>query len=642
MSNQREPLFTDFSPTTTQEWMEVVTRDLKGADFQRRLVWRTDEGFNVNPFYRAEDIEGFPATGNLPGQFPYVRSTRVDNVWYVRQEIEVKDFKEANKRARTLLERGITSLGFKLPGNELSAENVRRLLDGIAPDKVELNFCTGTDRIVELAKLVVAHVQSLGLNVMDCFGSIEFDPFGSILQEGIDEPKWLDLAVELATVTAPLPRYRAIVVSGNRMSNAGAYSYQELGYSLSYGNQLLGALIERGVDAQLAAKKIKFKFGVGANYFMEIAKFRATRWLWALIVDAYKPHCPHDCDNKSEEGICRCAAKMNAHAITTTFNQSVYDPYVNLLRTQTEAMSAVIGSVDSLTVRPFDEAFEMPTDFAERIAANQQLLLKEESHFDKVTDPSSGSYYIETLTSSLAKQAWALFLETEETGFYSALKAGTVQDAINVSAEARFKAVANRREILLGTNQYPNFTEKMGDKIGEMNPCGDSDTDTTTGVSSGISAGTPAPLKRLNRRRLADAFNELRLATERSEKQPKVFMLTIGNLAMRLARSQFSSNFFACAGYEIIDNLGFDSVAEGVDAAREKGADVVVLCSSDDEYVQFAPEAYNLLKGGKELFVVAGAPACMEELKEQGIEHFIHVRSNVLETLQAFNDKLLS
>lgn len=642
MSNQREPLFTDFSPTTTQEWMEVVTRDLKGADFQRRLVWRTDEGFNVNPFYRAEDIEGFPSTGNLPGQFPYVRSTRVDNVWYVRQEIEVKDFKEANKRARTLLERGITSLGFKLPGNELSTENVRMLLDGIAPDKVELNFCTGTDRIVELAKLVVAHVQSLGLNVMDCFGSIEFDPFGSILQEGVDEPKWLDLAVELATVTAPLPRYRAIVVSGNRMSNAGAYSYQELGYSLSYGNQLLGALIERGVDPQLAAKKIKFKFGVGANYFMEIAKFRATRWLWALIVDAYEPHCPHDCDNKSEEGICRCAAKMNAHAITTTFNQSVYDPYVNLLRTQTEAMSAVIGSVDSLTVRPFDEAFETPTDFAERIAANQQLLLKEESHFEKVTDPSSGSYYIETLTSSLAKQAWTLFLETEETGFYNALKAGTVQDAINASAEARFKAVANRREILLGTNQYPNFTEKMVDKIEGMTPCGDSDTDTTTGVSSGISASTPAPLKRLNRHRLADAFNELRLATERSEKHPKVFMLTIGNLAMRLARSQFSSNFFACAGYEIIDNLGFDSVAEGVDAARGKGADVVVLCSSDDEYVQFAPEAYNLLKGGKELFVVAGAPACMEELKEQGVEHFIHVRSNVLETLQAFNDKLLS
>ena len=149
------------------------------------------------------------------------------------------------------------------------------------------------------------------------------------------------------------------------------------------------------------------------------------------------------------------------------------------------------------------------------------------------------------------------------------------------------------------------------------------------------------PLKKLNTRRLSGSFDELRLATERSGKTPKVFMLTIGNLAMRLARSQFSSNFFASAGYQIIDNLGFNSVEEGVKAAREKNADIVVLCSSDDEYVTFAPEAYNLLKDGKELFVVAGSPACMDDLKAQGIENFIHVRSNVLETLKEFNNKLL-
>ncbi|MFA5650881.1 MAG: methylmalonyl-CoA mutase family protein, partial [Proteiniphilum sp.] len=142
MSNQREKLFTDFPPVTTDEWMEVVTRDLKGADFQKRLVWKTDEGFNVNPFYRAEDIEGFPATNNLPGQFPYVRSTREDNTWYVRQEIDVKNFAEANKKARAMLGRGVTSFGFRLPKNELSAENLQVLLDGIAPDKVELNFST--------------------------------------------------------------------------------------------------------------------------------------------------------------------------------------------------------------------------------------------------------------------------------------------------------------------------------------------------------------------------------------------------------------------------------------------------------------------------------------------------------------------
>ncbi|MBK5196512.1 MAG: methylmalonyl-CoA mutase small subunit, partial [Proteiniphilum sp.] len=219
----------------------------------------------------------------------------------------------------------------------------------------------------------------------------------------------------------------------------------------------------------------------------------------------------------------------------------------------------------------------------------------------------------------------------EETGFYEALKAGTVQDAVNGTSDIRFNAVANRREIMLGTNQYPNFRESMAGKIEdkEKHSCGCGDSDTAT------------PLKKLNHKRLSDAFNEVRLATEQSGKTPKVFMLTIGHLAMRLARSQFSSNFFGCAGYELIDNLGFKTVAEGVQAAREKNADVVVLCSSDEEYVTLAPEAYDLLKDGKELLVVAGSPACMDDLKAHGLEHFIHVRSNVLETLKILNDKLL-
>lgn len=632
MSSQREKLFANFSPVSTEEWMEVITKDLKGADFHKRLVWKTNEGFDVNPFYRAEDIEGSLAAESLPGQFPYVRGTRKDNVWYVRQEIDVKDFAEANKKALSLLERGVTSFGFYLPKNELSAQNLEILLKGIAPDKVELNFRTCISHSIRLAELVVDYVGAQNLNLMDCFGSIEFDPFRKILKKGVDEPNWAEKVVEIVKITAPLPRYRTITVTGDRMNDAGAYSYQELGYSLSYGNQVLSKLIENGIEPSLAAKKIKFKFGVGSNYFMEIAKFRAARWLWAEIVNAYKPPCQHDCDNKAADGTCRCAVKMNIHVTTSRFNQSLYDPYVNLLRTQTEAMSATIGAVDSLTVRPFDEAFESPSAFAKRIAVNQQLLLKEEAHFDKITDPASGSYYIETLTASLARQAWKLFLETEDTGFYNALKAGTVQDAVNTSAEARFNALASRKEILLGTNQYPNFTELMSDKIENMTE------DSGCGCGSGSSH---TQLKKLNSVRLADAFNELRLATELSGKRPKAFMLTIGNLAMRLARSQFSSNFFACAGYEIIDNLGFNTVDEGVKAARKIGADLVVLCSSDDEYATLAPEAYSLLKDGKELFVVAGAPACMDDLKAVGIEHFINVRSNVLETLKEFNNKLL-
>ena len=629
MSNQKGKLFTDFPPVTTEEWMEVVTRDLRGADFQRRLVWRTNEGFNLNPFYRAEDIEGFLATDNLPGQFPYVRGTKEKNEWYVRQDIDVQNYADANKKALDLLGKGVNSLGFKLPQNNLSAENLEVLLNGIAPDKVELNFRTCITHTKKLAGLVVDYITSQDLNLLECHGSIEYDPFRFIFVRGLDVPKWVEEAVEMVELTAALPRYRSISITGNLFNDAGAYSYQELGFSLSYANQVLGALIEKGVDPSLAAKKIKFEFGVGSNYFMEIAKFRAGRWLWAEIVNAYKPHCPHECDNKADDETCRCAAKMNAHAVTSRFNQSLYDPYVNLLRTQTEAMSATLGSVDSLTIRPFNETFEAPTNFSERIARNQQLLLKEEAHFDKIADPSAGSYYIETLTESLADQSWELFLETEKVGFYNALKAGTVQDAIAESTNARMMALANRREILLGTNQFPNFSETMGEKITEEAhlPGGCRDKET--------------PLKPLKISRLADQFNELRLATEKSDKRPVVFMLTIGHLAMRLARSQFSGNFFAVAGYEIIDNNGFPSVAEGIEAARKAKADIVVLCSSDDEYAEFAPQAFDLLKDGKEELVVAGAPACMDDLKAHGIEHFINVRSNVYETLMAFNNKLL-
>ena len=378
----------------------------------------------------------------------------------------------------------------------------------------------------------------------------------------------------------------------------------------------MAKLTEAGFTADEVAKKIKFNFGISSNYFMEIAKLRAARWLWAEIVAAYKP-------------ACECACKMVAHAQTSEWNMTVYDAHVNLLRSQTEAMSAALAGVDSITVRPFDKIYQTPDDFSERIARNQQLLLKEECHLDKVVDPSAGSYYVEVLTNSLADVAWKLFLEVEEKGGFSvAVNAGEIQNAVNASNVARKKAVATRREILLGSNQYPNFTEVAADKIQEKGSC----------CCGGGHCGE-ATIPALDFSRGASEFEALRMTTEKSGKTPKVFMLTIGNLAMRLARSQFSANFFACAGYKIIDNLGFDTVEAGVEAAVKAGAEIVVLCSSDDEYAEFAPAAYKALAGRAE-FVVAGAPACADDLKAQGIDQFVNVKSNVLETLKAFNAKL--
>lgn len=617
MVELKEKLFSEFAPVSTEEWMAKITADLKGAPFEKKLVWKTGEGFNVNPFYRAEDIEGLKTTESLPGEFPYVRGTKVDNDWKVRQDIKVTDFKVANGKALDILDKGVTSLGFFIKGGDVNAENIATLLDGICPQCVELNFSTCLCKAELLIGILADYFKQKRVDIEKCRGSVNYDPFKKTLVKGKEAGDWVETAVAVLKAGAALPKYRVLSVNACYFNNAGAYIAQELGYALAWGNELMAKLTEAGCDATKVAKTMKFNFGISSNYFMEIAKFRAARWLWAEIVKAYNP-------------TCECACKMYVHAQTSKWNMTVYDAYVNLLRSQTETMSAAIAGVDSIMVRPFDETYETPDDFAERIARNQQLLLKEECHFDKVVDPSAGSYYVEVLTNSLADVAWKLFLEVEDKGGFGAeVATGEIQKAINASNEARRKAVATRREILLGSNQYPNFNEVAGDKIKKPESC-------CCGGGHDCSEATVTPL---DFSRGASEFEALRMATEKSGKTPKVFMLTIGNLAMRLARSQFSSNFFACAGYKIIDNLGFDTVEDGVEAGVKAGADIIVLCSSDDEYATFAPTAYNAL-AGRAQFVVAGAPACMEELKAQGIDQFIHVKSNVLETLQAFNAKL--
>ncbi len=616
MAELKEKLFSEFAPVSTEEWMAKITADLKGVPFEKKLVWKTGEGFNVNPFYRAEDIEGLKTTESLPGEFPYVRGTKKDNDWKVRQNIEVCCFKGANEKALDLLTKGVTSLGFIIKGDEVNEENIATLLEGICPASVELNFNTCNCKAEKLIGILADYFKGKGVDAEKCYGSVNYDAFKKPLVKGKENSEWVEGAAAVLKAGQALPNYRVLAVNAFLFNNAGAYISQELGYALAWGNELMAKLTEAGFTADEVAKKIKFNFGISSNYFMEIAKFRAARWLWAEIVAAYKP-------------ACECACKMVAHAQTSEWNMTVYDAHVNLLRSQTEAMSAALAGVDSITVRPFDKIYQTPDDFSERIARNQQLLLKEECHLDKVVDPSAGSYYVEVLTNSLADVAWKLFLEVEEKGGFSvAVNAGEIQNAVNASNVARKKAVATRREILLGSNQYPNFTEVAADKIQEKGSC----------CCGGGHCGE-ATIPALDFSRGASEFEALRMATEKSGKTPKVFMLTIGNLAMRLARSQFSANFFGCAGYKIIDNLGFDTVEAGVEAAVKAGADIVVLCSSDDEYAEFAPAAYKALAGRAE-FVVAGAPACADDLKALGIDQFVNVKSNVLETLKAFNAKL--
>ncbi|MDE7382218.1 MAG: methylmalonyl-CoA mutase small subunit [Muribaculaceae bacterium] len=616
MAQNKEKLFDMFPPVSTDEWMAKINVDLKGADFQKKLVWRTNEGFNVQPLYRLEDLEGIPALDSLPGEFPYLRGTRCNNDWLIRQAVQGETPESMNRHALHILEKGVESLGICLCKAEPA--DLKTILNGVDLKKVEVNVACCPGKAVEVAEELVALVKAAGAED-DFKGSIEFNPFKRLLKHGLEFPKDIkETALALYETVKNVKNLRCFCVDSKMLNNCGAYITQELGYALAWGAEWMTIMTEAGLTACEVANRIRFNMGISSNYFMELAKFRAARKLWAEIVKAYDPASLECC-------------KMNVHAVTSVFNMTIYDAHVNLLRSMTETMSAALAGVDSIETLPFDITYKRPDEFSERIARNQQILLRDESHLNKVIDPAGGSYYIENLTASIADVAWKLFNEVEDKGgFLALLKKGEVQAKVNESGVKRHVDVARRKEILLGTNQYPNFNEKALDKI------------ETCGCSCGCKneEATDGAVDYLNFDRAASQFEQLRLDTERSGKRPKVFMLTIGNLAMRLARAQFSANFFGCAGYEIIDNIGFNTVQEGIDAAMAQNADVVVLCSSDDEYAQFAPEAFKTLDG-KALFVVAGAPACMDELKAQGIENFIHVKVNVLDTLTEFNAKLL-
>ena len=570
----------------------------------------------MQPFYRAEDTANLSTVNSLPGEFPYIRGTRTDNNWLIRQEILGDTAEAINAAAIHAIDRGVDSIAFKA-GKDFDAAALETILKGIDLNKIEVNINCCPGCAVEVAKVLVAYVKANGL-VETFRGSINFNPMKRLLKHGLKFPKDLvETAKALIAEVKEVRGIRCIAVDSFMLNNAGAFISQELGYALAWGAQWMTSLTEAGLCACEVASRIKFNMGISSNYFMELAKFRAGRMLWAEIVNAYEPKCEDAC-------------KMMVHAVTSQFNMTIFDAHVNMLRSMTETMSAALAGVDSIETLPFDLQYKRPDEFSERIARNQQLLLKEESHFDKVTDPSAGSYYIENLTNSIAEQAWKLFLEIQNNGgFFAAVEAGKVQEAMKATSAKRLKDVSARKEVLLGTNQFPNFSEMAAEKITkEECKCGNCGCETPKGLAT------------LPTVRAAEQFEELRLATERSAKRPKAFMLTIGNLAMRLARAQFSCNFFACAGYEVIDNLGFETVEAGVEAAQKAGADIIVLCSSDDEYAEYAPAAFKAIDG-KQIFVVAGAPACMEDLKAAGIENFIHVRVNVLDTLKSFNAQLL-
>lgn len=614
-----ENLFQDFSPVTGEEWKQKIVQDLKGLDYDRAMIWQTENDFSVRPFYMSEELEKFSQTESAPGQFPYTRARkgRTDNSWDTCQEIFQPSAGEANQLARAAVANGGHALTLRLYNNLSQWEQYIESLDLTA---IRLHIDLGSYSKSSLSSFY----QTILTENMS--GSVHFDPIGVGLDTGQLPYNGKELAENLkqhySQIRAKNKNFYGITVDSTRFQNAGSSQVNELAFALALGSEYIAVLQQSGVAPADACRFIKFLSPVSSGYFTEIAKFRAFRRLWSTILSAY--------------GVAAEDIDFHIHGITSASNQTLYDPHVNLLRGTTEAMSAAAGGCQTISVLPFDLPYSHGDAFSQRIARNTQHLLRYESYMDKVLDPASGSYYIENLTESLSQKAWSIFQEIEgKGGFLQVIQQGWLQEQIQKDKERKQQEVAIRKRTILGTNQFPLRGEKAAGKGSRQLVAVDSD-----GFSGEkISSLTPF--------RLAEPYEELRLTTEKysqkTGKTPAAYLLPIGNLAMRIARATFAANFFSCAGFDVIESNGFDNPIDGVKDFEAKGGDVLVICSSDAEYSQFAGEICSLARKQKpeQMILVAGYPKdAIEQLKQAGVDDFIHVKTNALEFLQQIQQKL--
>lgn len=602
---QEHRLFDQFPPVTKSEWIEKIKADLKEEDFEKKLVWNTGEGFSAMPFYMPEDTDKLKHLDRI--------LFRRERNWRIRQNVNVTDYIQSNAKAHFLLKNGIDSVGFLISDPEsISYDNFANLLRDIDPVNTELNFqSNGKAReIVEILSRLKNDNKPFS-EVLN--GTLETDPLGRLMLNGtlcIPVADGFDYLAALVKESSVIPGLRVIQINGSNFANAGAGCVTELALSMSMACEYLDQLTERGISPELALSKIRFSFAAGSTYFMEIAKLRAARLVWPAIADKF-----------SSGNIT--AHYMNIHCITSRWNKTLYDPFVNLIRTQAEAMAAVLGGADSVTAEPFDAVFRSPDEFSERMARNQQLILKEEACFDKVSDPSAGSWYIENLTSLVAENSWKLFVEIEENGgFISSLRKGIVQKMIMEESLKQKSDVACRKRIILGTNLYPNADEIMS-------PLADENI-----IFPRPPASDNSEIGCLRISRQSEEFEKIRLTVEKAVKRPVVFILTVGRNPDSRKKAEFSASFFACGGYEIINKSVFDSIPEGMRAADEAGADIIVLCSQENESI------HSFSDNHKRIIVTVSDSDTADGLEISGQKLSISSSTDIVKILDLLNRKL--
>lgn len=610
-------LFSEFPKVSKEQWTEKTLADLKGADFDKKLVWKTLEGFDLQPYYSSEDLKNLHYLKKFESNILNVQDgSQAPRYWVNREKIEVVDADSANKAAIKALNCGADGLIFDLTGKD--GIDIKKLLNNILPLHCSVSFIADRNA-AKLIKGYFTYESESHIETSQLFGSINYDPIRNLTLKGKMADDGFKVLKEIIEITDTADQFYGLTVNSAQFQNSGSSIVQELAFTLNVAVDYIDKLIELGLSAEQIIRNIEFSMSVGTDYFLEIGKLRALRILFFKIAESYglSDYDPGD---------------LNIYSVSSGWTKTVYDPYVNMLRNTTEAMSAVIGGCNALTVAPYNESFEPSTELSKRISRNVSNVLKEESYFDKIVDPSAGSYYIENITDELVQKAWDLFIEIEKDGgFIKGFLSGSIQSRIKETRTKKLKLVSQRRSVFVGTNQYPNTNEKLDLQ-----------------QSAGADTRESGDIEILQPQNGAVEFEELRKQTDsyavQSGRRPKAFMVLLGsNPTMKTARSQFSAGFIGCGGFEIVDGTITKSTEKALELAIKQNAEITVICGADNDYstegVVFAKKFKEVKKDG--ILVIAGYPTeSLEDLKAAGVDDFIHIRADLTGTLKSFQQKL--
>lgn len=609
-------LFSEFPGISKKEWKDKTISDLKGADFDKKLVWRTLEGFDLQPYYTSEDLENLHYLTKFQGSMLNIEDgSQGPRFWVNREKIVVSDAVSANRAAIEGLNSGADGLIFDLTGKE--NVDIKKLLNNILPLHCSVSFIADRDA-ARLIKGYFTYESENHIETSQLFGSLNYDPIRNLTLKGAMARDGFNVLKDIIQITDVADRFFGLTVNGSQFQNAGSALSQELAFSLSVAVEYIDRLGALGIEPEKVIRNLEFSMSIGTDYFLEIAKLRALRVLFYKIAETYglKDYDPGD---------------LSIHSISSRWTKTIYDPYVNMLRNTTEAMSAIIGGCNSITNSPYNENFEPVTAFSKRISRNVSNMLKEESYFDKVVDPAAGSYYIENITDQMIKKAWEIFQNVEnEGGFIKSFEGGKIQQQIKEVYEKRMKLASQRREIFVGTNQYPNTKE-------QLDP-----------AKITLPKKEKGEIEVLVQAGGSMEFEELRLKTDAAAKKngarPKAYLALIGNNpAMRTARAQFSGGFIGCGGFDIVDGIITKSNGAALEKALEINADITVICGADEDYPSLGVDFARRYKAAKKdgVLLLAGYPAeGLEDLKDAGVDDFIHLRSNLVNTLNNLQQKL--